>query len=436
MKRAISLSLPLLLLALGCSDSGSGAQDPQGGGQGEPGGNDASCTVREIDGVGIEVSCDGAVVDTLRDVPQVPQDGQGSDIAQYTARVIDSSRVEVYFNGISIDTLAWNRGLNGGNNSPFNSAIALSSGTETTSSSAADAGNVALSEILSEAEFKRIFPIMDPSNSAYSQIRSACTQTRCRDITTYQGLLAAAAKVPDFLSKGSLDDRKRELAAFFANVYQETGGGWESAPGGYEAWGLCFCAEQGFSDASVGGYSTSSDPNYQAAAGKSYHGRGAIQLSYPYNYGPASEYLYGDKRWLSNPELVLQSAEGFWGSGLWFWMVKEDVAPGETPPQGQPGAKGFDGKYYKPSCHMAMAGDWTPRTSDVEKKRTEGFGVTINVVNGGLECGGSWGTAGQNRVRMYKHFAQILGVEPVPSGWTGSDDDYLTCKNQTSFSVP
>ena len=65
------------------------------------------------------------------------------------------------------------------------------------------------------------------------------------------------------------DDLLCYFLAFFANVYQETGGGWESAPGGYEAWGLCFCEEQGFSDASVGGYAMSNDQNYQAVAGKS-----------------------------------------------------------------------------------------------------------------------------------------------------------------------
>lgn len=274
---------------------------------------------------------------------------------------------------------------------------------------------------------------MDPSDPYYTDRRTACAeQAHCREVTTYEGLIEAAGKFEDFLAVGSLEDRKRELAAFFANVGKETTGGWDTAPGGYESWGLCFCEEVGGQ-----GYTESNDPNYQAVTGKSYHGRGALQISYPYNYGPASEYIFGDKNvLLNNPEKVTETALAFWGGSIWFWTVKEDVAPGETPPQGEPATKGFDGKYYKPSCHMAMTGSWHPRSSDIEKNRTHGLGVTINVINGGLECAWGWDDRGKGRVKNYNAFATILGVDPIPANWSGSADDYLGCQNQTSFATP
>jgi hypothetical protein len=36
---------------------------------------------------------------------------------------------------------------------------------------------------------------------------------------------------------------RRELAAFLANIAQETSGGWNDAPGGYYKWGLYFIEE-------------------------------------------------------------------------------------------------------------------------------------------------------------------------------------------------
>ncbi|MGV2805256.1 chitinase, partial [Clostridium perfringens] len=41
-----------------------------------------------------------------------------------------------------------------------------------------------------------------------------------------------------FLKEGFKKDRKRELAAFLANLSHETGGGWATAPGGPLRWGL------------------------------------------------------------------------------------------------------------------------------------------------------------------------------------------------------
>ena len=37
----------------------------------------------------------------------------------------------------------------------------------------------------------------------------------------------------------------------------------------------------------------------------------------------------------------------------------------------------------KPSCHDALVGNWKPTAKDLKCGRKPGFGVTINIVNGG-----------------------------------------------------
>jgi hypothetical protein len=319
----------------------------------------------------------------------------------------------------------------GGSSTSSGGGSSTSTGGSTSATGGGSSGeppkNTNFDELLSEAAFHQIFPITDPSSPLQEDF--AICPSNCRNVTTYAGLVEAAGLFPEFAAVGTEADRKREIAAFLANVAKETTGGWPEAPGGKEAWGLCYCEEVGGS-----GYTDSADPNYQAVPGQSYHGRGSIQMSYPYNYGPFSEFVYGDKNvLLQDPGRLLTEARLFWASGLYFWM-NEAVAPDETPPNGAPSAAGMDGKYYKPSCHMAMTESWTPRASDIQKNRTFGLGVTINVINGGLECGGSWDDRGKNRVAFYDKFIGILGGSGVPDGWIA--DDYKTCQSQQSFDVP
>lgn len=315
-----------------------------------------------------------------------------------------------------------NLGLSSSNNGTLGKSSAT---LGVSSSSNVNIGSTTIGQIMTETQFMQIFPIMDPTKrSTYS----ACQQKHL-STATYQAFVNAAAKFPKFLNEGSLEDRKRELAAFFANVGKETTGGWDTAPGGYEAWGLCFVEEQGYVNGGIG-YTGSNDPDYQAVSGQSYHGRGPIQISYPYNYGPFSQSFYGDKNvLLQNPAKVITDGAAFWASAIWFWM-NEAVAPGMTAP----GGIAPEGQYYKPSCHMVMTNTWTPRSSDLNYKRTEGLGATINIINGGLECGGSWDSRGQGRVKNYKKFAQVLGISEIPAGKDATT--WETCQLQTSFSTP
>ncbi|BDD03706.1 chitinase [Aureibacter tunicatorum] len=206
-----------------------------------------------------------------------------------------------------------------------------------------------------------------------------------------------------FCNEGSFIDRKRELAAFFANIAQETTGGWETAPGGKFAWGLFYKEELGYFGTDHVGYNVPHE-NYPGVPGKSYHGRGPIQLSYNYNYGQVSEYLFGDKYVLLNdPEDVSANGVLAFKTAIWFWM---------TP------------QFPKPSCHEVMIPDmWTPSPEDIEKGREAGFAHTIAIINGGVECGGPHEKA-QSRFHHYDKFAEILGVS---TGLDGSDDPNTDC---------
>lgn len=93
---------------------------------------------------------------------------------------------------------------------------------------------------------------------------------------------------------------------------------------------------------------------------------------------------------MSNPDLVASDATLSFKTAFWFWTT----------------ASGS-----KPSCHDVMIGNWTPSSSDTAAGRAAGFGETIDIINGGIECGKSTDAA-TNRVTYYKDFCSQLGVDP------------------------
>ncbi|WP_299213413.1 glycoside hydrolase family 19 protein [uncultured Aquimarina sp.] len=194
-----------------------------------------------------------------------------------------------------------------------------------------------------------------------------------------------------FAGEGNEIIIKRELAAFLANISQETTGGWATAPGGPYSWGLHFREEQGYEGTGNLGYRDEGNIDYPPAPGKSYHGRGPIQLSWNYNYGQVSEFLFGDKNvMLNNPERVLQDAALAFQTAIWFWM---------TP------------QYPKPSAHDVMVSNWVPSVYDQERNRKPGFGMTVNIINGGLECGsGTEIPKVLGRIGFYERYTGILNV--------------------------
>lgn len=205
----------------------------------------------------------------------------------------------------------------------------------------------------------------------------------------------------DFVNRSSQLNNKRELAAFLANISKETTGGWHPIgsghPGDYADWGLYFVHEVGLTSSSCDPnvYNDTGNTEYPGTAGQCYFGRGPIQLSWNYNYGQFSKFLYNDVSvLLDNPDLVQQDGVLAFKSAIWFWMMPQ------CP---------------KPSCHQVMHELWSPEsgTYSQTKMYKKGFAHTNNIINGGLECRTMSSSAFTQKVvlrsELYKYYLSILG---------------------------
>jgi chitinase len=171
---------------------------------------------------------------------------------------------------------------------------------------------------------------------------------------TYDGLVQAIATYPAFATTGTTDDRKREIAAFLANVNRETGA-------------LVYVEEIDKADY------VDSSAGCPPEGGKRYYGRGPLQLSWTTNYCSASVAIFGDANVLrADPDRVAREPNVAWATGLWYWMS---------------------------TCHDPIT-------------RGDGFGATIRAINGPVECDGGNPGAVDDRVQAYVRFCGVLGVDP------------------------
>jgi len=249
-------------------------------------------------------------------------------------------------------------------------------------------------------DFASFFPNID---------NAACTG---KNFFNHCSLLKAAAAFPDFANTGDTQKDKLELAAFLAHTSHETTGGWSTAPGGPQAWGYCFKEEKGCETGHCTGYCAAGNPCGQfgydctCRPGKTYQGRGPVQLSWNYNYGAFSKALYGDPSvLLDNPNSVAEDPELSYKSAMWFWMTAQSP---------------------KPSCHEVMTGGWTPSAQDGSQGRVAGLGMTTNIINGGLECNRPTNKKVEDRVKFFEKYLEILKV-PAP------DKSTLYCNNMRSY---
>ncbi|ERN20351.1 hypothetical protein AMTRI_Chr06g200630 [Amborella trichopoda] len=207
---------------------------------------------------------------------------------------------------------------------------------------------VVVSNIVTQAFFDGII----------SQADGSCAG---KQFYTRDAFLNALGSYSGFGTTGSTDDSKREIAAFFAHVTHETGH-------------FCYIEEI---DGASKDYCDESNTQYRCNPDKKYFGRGPLQLSWNYNYGPAGNSIGFDG--LNDPETVANNAVTSFKAALWFWMN---------------------------NVHSAITSG-------------QGFGATIRAINGALECNGGPGSAAvQTRVGYYQNYCQQLGVAP---------GDNLTC---------
>ena len=152
------------------------------------------------------------------------------------------------------------------------------------------AAGCGLANVLSKSYFDSIFPLSS---------RHA--------VYTYEGLLAAAASYPDFANTGTLDSCRQETAAFLGNIARETG----RLRYAEEIAKSVYCSTRT-------GCACDSSTTDQS---KWYYGRGAIQLTWNYNYCSAGTSLMTDL--LGQPSLVHTDPKYAWATALWYWMTSK-----------------------------------------------------------------------------------------------------------------
>jgi hypothetical protein len=185
---------------------------------------------------------------------------------------------------------------------------------------------------------------------------------------TYSGLTSINSKYPSFANSSDMTLRKREAAAFLANMAIETGD-------------LVYVVEQNTNN--YCSYCDWSQPYGCPAGSCNYYGRGPIQLSWNFNYKAAGDALGYDL--LHNPGWVASDANISWQTAAWFWNT-----------QNGPGGEGGN-------CHNAM----------MDSYGAGGFGETIKHINGSLECpslGGGNAGSRDARINKYRYFCDQLGV--------------------------
>eukprot|EP01054_Gregarina_sp_Poly1_P006229 Gregarina_sp_Poly_1__6228@NODE_32_length_19284_cov_132_623615_g29_i0_p2_GENE_NODE_32_length_19284_cov_132_623615_g29_i0NODE_32_length_19284_cov_132_623615_g29_i0_p2_ORF_typecomplete_len756_score69_30Glyco_hydro_19/PF00182_19/2e22CBM_5_12_2/PF14600_6/0_013CBM_5_12_2/PF14600_6/17CBM_5_12_2/PF14600_6/28CBM_5_12_2/PF14600_6/2_5e03DUF3670/PF12419_8/0_4CBM_5_12/PF02839_14/24CBM_5_12/PF02839_14/25KAR9/PF08580_10/2_3_NODE_32_length_19284_cov_132_623615_g29_i01131213579 len=146
--------------------------------------------------------------------------------------------------------------------------------------------------------------------------------------------------------------------------------------------------------------------NYPCNRDRGYFGRGMKQLSWNYNYGAFSRAFYKDATvLLDEPIGVAESFLNF-ASAIWFAVTPQSP---------------------KPSMIWVIDGTWVPNAADRANGIEPGFGATINIINGGLECNKQPSQNVLTRVAAYKEFARLFDVDI-----TG---EQLYCTNQRQFTA-
>ncbi|PIC27239.1 hypothetical protein B9Z55_019559 [Caenorhabditis nigoni] len=313
----------------------------------------------------------------------------------------------------------------------------------------------------------------DPNNMPASELESWFTKEMFEDIFpfanlgwgpvscwpySYEAFKIASRYFPEFGTSINVtntvytadENKKRDLAAFFAHAVQETGennialydtlSDQEASNcfyrGGFYNWfeggptssfldpkTPGYTPADGSSCASAGQYCSASSQityfypcsnetieNTAAPYKGCYFGRGAIQISYNYNYGQFQDWLKSvniDVDLLNEPNLVMTKMDPPLAvlASLWFYMTPQ-------PP--------------KPAMHDIVMGNWNSGAKNQAAGYTGPiFGPTSLIINN--ECSGEDPTnpGGPGESRRIKAFKWFCGYFDAPTG----PDETLSCKN-------
>ena len=112
----------------------------------------------------------------------------------------------------------------------------------------------------------------------------------------------------------------------------------------------------------------------KGAPGKTYYGRGFIQLSWPKNYKEASQDLYGNDSLYEDPDKV--ELDPYIGAevSVWYWKKYVEGQPGVGP---------------------------------------DHFGYSTKAINGKLECNNKNIEQSKNRYKIYVVFAKALKLKKI-----------------------
>lgn len=240
--------------------------------------------------------------------------------------------------------------------------------------------------------------MITPGTAQYTQ---QCTGA---GFFTYTAFITAAAAFPTFGSSSpDAAVNMREIAAFLGQASQETNGAALDAYTG----GLCY-TEEGGSTPTLASYCVPST-QYPCAAGKSYRGRGPLQLSYNFNYGAAGPAL--GLNLLADPDTLARDPVASFEASLWFWVTPSSAGT--------------------PSCHTAMTGEWVPSASDAQAGRTPGYGAVTNIINGGvLQCGDGSAVRSPAEVQKIGYFNAYEAAFGLPQS---TDPATVTCAYQQHY---
>jgi hypothetical protein len=112
---------------------------------------------------------------------------------------------------------------------------------------------------------------------------------------------------------------------------------------------------------------------------------------------------------LKNPGKVETDSVLIFQAALWFYMTPQSP---------------------KPSMHEVVTGYFTPNSDDTTAGITAGFGATINIINGAIECNKSTENANsKKRKEYYDKFLEHFKIDTKSE----ETDASKGCKDQKSF---